>query len=308
MRRYINCGLETGLEEIKDWQPNCWICIESPEEEDFNLISRLEIPTSFIDSISDPDERPRLERDGEWLMAVIRIPVLEKVDGVEKFSTTPMGIIARDDVTATICSHTTNLVPDFLDHTRRRGIKVDSVPNLILRLIYSSTFWFLHYLKDINESVNRTSRILRTSITNDDLLGLMGVQQALVYFNTSIKGNEVLIDRIRKVFDGEYDDDLLDQIEVEIKQAANTVDVYDDILAGMMDTYASVISNNVNDIMKKMTGVSVVIMFPTLIASFYGMNVAIQSAQSPWAFSFIVVGSIAFAIILYFVLRKIRWL
>ena len=308
MRRYLNGNCEHGFIETSSWEPHSWVNIEKPNDEDMDFLHTLEIPQSFIESVDDPDERPRIEQENGWLLTIIRIPVIVK-DGDDKtFETVPMGIIAKDDVIVTICNKITDLVPDFIEHTHRRDIRVENLPDLILRLIYSSTYWFLHYLKQINDGVVRASKVLRKSIRNDDLIGLMDIQKILVYFNTSIKGNEVLLERIQQYFKDEYDTDLLENIEVEIKQAANTVDVYTEILSGMMDSYASIISNNVNDIMKKMTGVSVVLMFPTLIASFYGMNVAMSIGDNRWAFAFIVVGSISLAIILYFILRRLKWL
>ena len=308
MRRYLNGIHHVGFVEIEAWEPRCWINIESPEQSDYDFLASLNIPHSFIESVNDPDERPRMEHDNGWLLTVIRIPVATADDDNVPFITVPMGIISKEDIIVTICNSITEMVPDFIDHTHRREISVDGIADFILRLIYSSTYWFLQDLKIINEDFTRAGKVLRKSIKNDDLIGLMDIQKTLVYFNTSIKGNEVLLERVQHAFEEDFDGELLENIEVEIKQAANTIDVYTEILSAMMDSYASIISNNVNDIMKKMTGVSVVLMFPTLIASFYGMNVAMDYTQNAWAFWVIVIGSVTLAVILYFVLRKIRWL
>ena len=310
MRRFLKCSEQGGLEEIPGWEPKAWVNIESPDDQDYELIdNKLKIPRDFIDDIADPDERPRIERNEEgWTFTIIRIPLKAFNHDSARFFTVPMGIIERGDVRATICMYRTELVPDLIAHTRQKNIRICSDSDLILRLMFSATFWFLKYLKDINDEVNHMSKTLRRSIRNDDLIAMMGLQRVLVYFNTSIKGNELLLDRLTKVFGQEIDQDLIDDIEVEIKQADNTVVVYTDILSGMMDTYASIISNNVNDIMKKMTGVSIILMFPTLIASFYGMNVPVMGGSSSLSFWLIAAGSFALAAILYFVLRKIRWL
>lgn len=310
MRKFLDCHNRTGIVEQPQWAPHCWVNVECPDADDINLLlGDLHIPHDFIESATDPDERPRMERHDGWVLTIIRIPAKTHPHTGNPYITVPMAIIINGDVVVTVCNHRTELVDDFIAHSRERLITIDTECDFILRLLYSSTYWFLRYLKQINDHVTAASRTLQQSIHNDDLLRLMDMQKALVYFNTSVKGNEVLIDRIQRVYNpNQYDADLLDNIEVEIKQASNTVDVYSTILAGMMDSYASIISNNVNDIMKKMTGVSIVLMLPTLIASFYGMNVAIGYGGAAWAFPVIVIGSFALAIVLYFILRKINWL
>ena len=309
MRRFIRCTQEDGLAEIEQWEPHCWVIIEQPDAADVQfMLDKLKIPHDFVESIGDPDERPRFDRDGNWLLTIIRIPLKIKSPDEAPFITVPMGIIFNGEIALTLCYYHTKLVPDFIQHAHHRELRIDNEPDFILRLIYSSTYWFLKYLKEINDYVSHSDGIFNRSISNDQLIKLMGMQKSLVFFNTSIKGNEVLIDRMRKIYPDLYDVDLLEDVEVEIKQAANTVDVYTDILQGLMDSFASIISNNVNDIMRKMTGVSIVLMFPTLIASFYGMNVTLTYGQSPWAFWVIVVSSLLLAIILYFILKRFRWL
>ena len=309
MRRFLNCNDKGGIVETPQWQPSCWVNIESPDEADFALMmDRLKIPHDFIESVHDPDERPRIERQDGWVMAIIRIPVEDRNPGISPFRTIPMGIMIKDDTIVSLCSQITPLVPDFIEHTHQKQISLTRPTDYILRLVYAATYWYLRYLKVLNDQVMRAENSLRRDIRNDDLIDLMGIQQALVYFNTSIKGNEVLLERIEKAYDGQFDTDLFSDIEVEIKQADNTVVVYTDILSGIMDSFGSIISNNVNDIMKKMTGVSIVLMLPTLIASFYGMNVPVVGGASSATFWLIVAGSVALSALLYFLLRKIKWL
>ena len=310
MRRFLKCDLPEGIVETADWEPNCWVNVESPDETDLALLlDHFQIPRDFLEASEDPDERPRMETDGDWTLTIIRIPI--HIAGHRQacpYTTVPMGIIVKGEIVVTVCKHRTSLVPDFINHTRQRQIRMDTEPDFILRLIYSSTYWFLRYLKEINDHVTHSTTALRSSISNDQLVGLMDTQKALVYFTTSIKGNELLIDRVQNVYGAQIDNELLENVRVEIRQASNTVDVYNNILSGVMDSFASIISNNVNDIMRKMTGVSIVLMLPTLIASFYGMNVAIRFGDSPYAFLFIILGSFTLSIVLYFILKKIHWL
>lgn len=299
---------KSGFVEVPNWEPHCWINVECPKKDDIEfMLDDLHVPESFLESIADPDERPRIEHEGGWRLTILRIP-LHSNRSQTPYITIPLGIITNNEIRLTVCYHLTELIPDFINHACVRGISVPREPDFILRLIYSATFWYLEYLKRINADVLKNTHELEKSIRNRDLLTLMRLQETLVFFNTSLKGNEVLLGRIQRVYDDQFDRDLLEDAEIEISQAGNTVKIYTDILNSTMDTFASIISNNVNDIMKKMTGVSIVLMIPTLIASFYGMNVEITYGNNPYAFWIILFGSLTLSTILYFVLRKLHWL
>lgn len=150
---------------------------------------------------------------------------------------------------------------------------------------------------------------MERSIRNEDLLKLMKLQKTLVYFNTSIRGNEVMIAKLQTIFQEKNyrNRDLVEDVVIELKQAYNTVNIYSDILTGTMDAFASVISNNVNTIMKRMTSISIILMVPTLIASFYGMNVDIHINALPYAFSLIILTSIILSASAFVIFRKIKW-
>ena len=137
---------------------------------------------------------------------------------------------------------------------------------------------------------------------------MQGLQSTLVYFNTSVQGNIALIGRIRSIYGDRLDNDLLEDVEIELQQTDSTVTIYNDILESKLSSFASIISNNVNDIMKRMTGLSFVLMLPTLVASFYGMNVDITYGNHPWVFWCIVGGSLCVSLLLLAVLRKFNWL
>ena len=201
------------------------------------------------------------------------------------------------------------MIPDFIEYTRRKGINVPNRYELILRLIYSSSVWFLKYLKQINNEVNNAEKEMERSIRNEDLLRLMNLQKSLVYFNTSIRGNEVMIGKLQNIFnEKDYQNtELTEDVLIELKQAHNQVNIYSDILTGTMDAFASIISNNVNTIMKRMTSLSIVLMVPTLIASFYGMNVDIHIEVLPHAFALIVCFSIFLSATAFVIFRKIKW-
>ena len=296
MRTYLYC--EAGFVEKAQWLPNSWVNVVCPNNDDFEFLTKtLNVPESFLDDIADTDERPRTDTEGNWLLTILRIPVQNKQNGSLPFATVPIGIITNNEIIVSVCYHNTDLLPDFIEHTRRKGIVVRNKLDLILRLIYSSAVWFLKYLKQINIDISAAEKELERSIRNEDLLRLMRLQKTLVYFNTSIRGNDTDF----------LDKELVEDVIIELKQALNTVNIYSDILTGTMDAFASIISNNVNTIMKRMTSLSIVLMLPTLIASFYGMNVDIHLEEVPFAFSLIVLFSIGLSTLAFVIFRKIKW-
>ena len=225
------------------------------------------------------------------------------------FITVPIGIITNDKIIVSVCYHKTELIPDFIQHARRKGIAVNNKLDLILRIIYSSAVWFLKYLKQINNEVASAEKELENSIRNKDLLRLMKLQKTLVYFKTSIRGNEVMIGRLRNIFQNTsyLNKELLEDVVIELKQAYDTVNIYSDILTSTMNASASIISNNVNTIMKRMTSLSITLMIPTLIASFYGMNVDIQLEDFPYAFFIIILVSVLLSAGTFIWFKRIKW-
>lgn len=307
MRTFLYC--EAGFVEKDQWLPNSWINVECPTPEDIHyLTNQFNVPESFLSDIADTDERPRIEYEGNWLLTIIRIPVQSQEQGIP-FTTIPLGIMTNNEIIISVCYYKTELIPDFIRYTRRKEVVVRHKYDLILRLIHSSAVWFLKYLKQINNDVATAEKELEKSIRNEDLLQLMKLQKTLVYFNTSIRGNEVMIGRLKNIFqDTDYLDlELLEDVVIELKQAYNTVNIYSDILTGTMDAFASIISNNVNAIMKRMTSLSITLMIPTLIASFYGMNVDIHLEGFPHAFVFIVLLSAILSAVTFIWFRKIKW-
>lgn len=307
MRKYLFC--EAGFIEKPNWLPNCWVNVECPTPDDFDFLEKeLNVPAAFLHDIADTDERPRIDSEGNWLLTILRIPIFVKDNNIT-YTTVPIGIITNNEIIISVYYHSTAMIPDFIEYTRRKGINVPNRYELILRLIYSSSVWFLKYLKQINNEVSTAEKELQQSIRNEDLLRLMNLQKCLVYFNTSIRGNEVMIRKLPKIFnEKDYQNpELLEDVMIELKQAQNMVNIYSDILTGTMDAFASIISNNVNTIMKRMTSLSIVLMVPTLIASFYGMNVDIHIEELPHAFSLIVCFSVLLSALAFIVFRKIKW-
>lgn len=308
MRTFING--ENGLTILDHWQPNCWINIECPTLEELNyLTEELHIPQSFLNDIEDPDERPRIELEDDWKIIIIRIPVRDTASRNVPFFTVPLGIILQGDVIVTLCYHQNEMIADLISYNQRKNRGFTNRYNLVLRLLLSSSVWFLKYLKQLNIEVKRAEKKLERSVKNSELQSLLHIENCYVFFITSINGNLILLQRLKNLKNERdyFDEDLLEDAEIELRQAQESTNIYSGILSGMMDAYASVISNNVNDIMKQLTSVSIVLMIPTMIASFYGMNVPNPLQYSQWGLTGIIAISILLSIVGIWLLRKRKW-
>ena len=204
----------------------------------------------------------------------MRIPVKSN-DIKLPFQTIPVGIVFKGEICVTVSFHQTEMLTDFVAYTKRKRINIKDNFDLVLKLLLSSSVWYLKYLKQVNQKIKLAEDNLEKSIKNEELQALLQIEKCLVFFMTSLKGNDILLHRIKNIKSQKehFDPELLEDVEIELRQAQETTNIYSDILTGTMDAYASVISNNMNTIMKQMTSISIILMIPTLIASLYGMNV-----------------------------------
>lgn len=298
-----------GLIAVSDWFANCWINIECPtEEEKRYLLKELQIPEAFYNDIEDIDERPRIESENGWTLIIMRIPVKSK-DVKLPFHTIPVGVVFKDEVCVTISFHETEMLTDFVVYTQRKNIIIKDNFDLVLRLLLSSSVWYLKYLKLVNQKIRLAEDNLEKSIKNAELQALLQIEKCLVFFMTSLKGNDILLHRIKNIKSQRenYDSDLLEDVEIELRQAQETTNIYSDILTGTMDAYASVISNNMNNIMKQMTSISIILMIPTVIASFYGMNVPNALQDNPMGLWILVLVSFLLSTIGVYLFKRRRW-
>ena len=306
MRTYLS--LEAGLSQLEEYTPKCWINIEFPDEDDLHFLTEeLGVPSEFLADIADVDERPRTEKEDDWQLTILRIPLESNIQGLP-YMTVPVGVITGKETTITVCYRKSQLIPDFISHIRRKSISITSQADFITRMIYSSAVWFLKYLKLIYLEINRAEKELEESVRNEDLMRIMRLQKSLVYFSTSIRGNEAMLGRLRTATRaGEIDSDLVEDVSIELRQAYNTINIYTDICNSTMDALGSIISNNVNTIMKRMTSLQIVLTIPTMIASFYGMNVDVYIAEWHYSFIAIMIISVIISAIAFVLFKRIKW-
>ena len=299
MKTYWN--IEKTLSPLNEWQPNCWIQVTCPTDEDQRLLEEeFKIPDYFLSDISDTDERARYEYDDGWMLIILRIPYVKEIRSRTPYTTVPLGIIHKCDVTITVCFYETNMMIDFVSYQQKRGEGFTDYVDMIFRLFLSSAVWYLKRLKQINSLIEKAKRNLDHGVNNESLIGLSRLQDSLTYFITSIRGNENLLSKLKfKLQVDELDADLIEDVNIEMTQARETTSIYSDILESTMDTYSSIINNNMNTTMRTLTSISIVMMLPTLISSFFGMNLVNGMEESPYGF--------ALALVISFVVSGLTW-
>ena len=297
-----------GLTTINEWQPNCWIQVTCPTEEDqLYLENEFKIPDYFMPDISDTDERARYEYDDGWMLIILRIPYVKEIRSRTPYTTVPLGIIHKRDVTVTVCYYETNMMIDFVSFQQKRGEGFTDYVDMTFRLFLSSAVWYLKRLKQINGLIEKAKRNLDREVNNESLIGLSRLQDSLTYFITSIRGNETLLSKLKfKLQIDELDADLIEDVNIEMSQARETTNIYSNILESTMDTYSSIINNNMNTVMRTLTSVSILMMFPTLIASLFGMNLVNGMEASPYGFVTALVISVAVSGLFWWIFRHKR--
>ena len=297
-----------GLTTINEWQPNCWIQVTCPTEEDqLYLENEFKIPDYFMPDISDTDERARYEYDDGWMLIILRIPYVKEIRSRTPYTTVPLGIIHKRDVTITVCYYETNMMIDFVSFQQKRGEGFTDFVDMTFRLFLSSAVWYLKRLKQINGLIEKAKRNLDREVNNESLIGLSRLQDSLTYFITSIRGNETLLSKLKfKLQIDELDADLIEDVNIEMSQARETTNIYSNILESTMDTYSSIINNNMNTVMRTLTSVSILMMFPTLIASLFGMNLINGMEASPYGCVTALVISVAISGLFWWIFRHKR--
>ena len=297
-----------GLTQLSEWQPNCWIQVTCPTEEDQReLEEKFNIPDYFMSDISDTDERARYEYDDGWMLIILRIPYVKEIRSRTPYTTVPLGIIHKRDVTITVCFYETNMMIDFVSFQQKRGEGFTDHVDMIFRLFLSSAVWYLKRLKQISMLVDKAKRNLDKEVNNESLIGLSRLQDSLTYFQTSIRGNETLLSKLKfKLQIDELDADLIEDVTIEMTQARETTMIYSNILESTMDTYQSIINNNMNTVMRTLTTVTILMMIPTLVTSMFGMNLINGMESKPWGFILAVIISVAISAIAWGIFRHKR--
>ena len=288
MTQYFK-NIEGKLCPIEEPEQGCWISVVDPSETEISdLEENMGIQRDYIRAALDEEEPSRIETDDGVTLIVVDYPVAEQDDNSARtllYSTVPMSMIVTDGYVITVSSRE-NTILDELSKGMVKDVQPHFRTRFVLTILLRIAARYLQYLKQIDKLSNYIEGTLYKSMHNKGLIQLLGLEKSLVYFSTSLKSNESVLEKImrgRYIKLYEEDQDLLDDVLIEVKQALEMTNIYSNILKGTMDTVASIISNNLNVVMKRMTTFTIIIAVPTIVFSFYGMNINQNSGGLPLA-------------------------
>ncbi|EUJ22671.1 magnesium transporter CorA family protein [Listeria grandensis] len=298
------------LEELEKPERNCWINIVAPSSEEINQIAdQYGIPLEFLEDPLDKDESARIERDDdtEAVLIICDFPIVDEDDiHYASFETIPLGMVMTKDYFITICTIDSSIIQSFIKN-RIKGFFTHMKTRFALQILYMISTQFLRHLKRMSRQTDEIEKELHESMRNKQLYDLMGIEKSLVYFLTALKSNKLVLDKMMRqhiVKMYEEDQDLLEDVIIENRQGIEMAEVHSNILSGMMDAYASIISNNMNIVMKFLTSFTIILTIPTMVFSFYGMNVDLPLSQAPLAWILVICISFGIAGLLGFVFWK----
>ncbi len=311
MLKIYNTNLETDkMEEVKEFKKGAWINLANPSENEIKKVAEgVNIDEDYIRDALDYEEKARIERDDDddITLIIVDTPVVEKGEENDAYSTIPMGmIVVRDDFFITVSLEKNKIIENF-EKRKVKYFQTYKKTRFIFQILYLNSSYFLNYLKQINKETEIAEYILKNSMKNKELLKLLSLEKGLVYFTTSLKSNELVMEKIMRgkiVKLYEDDEEILEDAITENRQAIEMSQIYSNILNGTMDAYASIISNNLNGVMKFLTSITIVLAVPTMISSFWGMNVGLPFQNSPFGFVAMILISVVLTLIVTYWLKK----
>jgi magnesium transporter len=302
-----NWTYNDGITAIDTFQKNSWICVTHPTEDEISFLTgKLKVPSEVLNDILDVDERARTDMDESWFTIIMRIPISNAHNDIP-YSTVPLGILISNHLIITICQSKNELIPSLI---RNKKLDFNDKANFVMQIFLQVANLYMHYLKLINIQTNDIEKDLEKSTRNEELHKLLKMEKCLVYFITSLKSNDILLAKLRNlkfVKSLDLDEDMVEDLIIENRQAIEMANIYSDIQSGMMDAFASVISNNMNVVMKQLALITMLLMIPTLIASLYGMNVPNNLESNRWGFWIVLLVSLTASVFGVLLLRKKNW-
>ena len=312
MLKIYYTDMETNeFQEIKEFKRGAWINLVNPSESEIRKVCEsVNIEEEFIRDALDFEEKARIdeEEDDNTKLFVVDVPIIEKgEEGEAVYNTMPLGmIVVRDDFFITVSLRKNKIIDNF-EKRKIKNFQTYKKTRFIFQILYLNSSFYLNYLKQINKETEIAEYILKNSMRNKELLKLLNLEKGLVYFTTSLKSNELVMEKtlrgkIIKLY--EEDSEILEDAITENRQAIEMAQIYRDILNGTMDAYASIISNNLNSVMKTLTSITIILAIPTMISSFWGMNVGLPFENSRLGFVIIVAVSLVLTLLVSWLLKR----
>lgn len=298
------------FKQIDEFKKGAWIHLEAPTHEEIERISRkLSIPFDFLKDALDEEEVSRIDREDDATLIIVDYPYVEydERDKIHVYQTRPIGMVITEDYVVTVCGEHTPII-DFFTSKRVREFYTYKHTRFALQFLSVISSFYIRYLMQIDRLTIEIEEQLRNSMRNKEIYRLMALEKSLVYFATSLRSGQMIL---RKLTSGYYvkmytdDKDLLDDVIIEIAQAIEMTEVYSNILSSMMDAFGSIISNNLNIVMKKLTSITILISLPTLITGFYGMNInGLPLANSEFGMPVVSIGMLILVIVLAIIFKR----
>ena len=297
--------VEDGLQELDQVTEGCWVALTKPTMEELETVSATTgIDIDDLRAPLDDEERSRVEIENDYVVILVDIPSLDEKD---RYVTIPLGIYTTEKMIVTVCLEETPVLKAFM-YNREREFYTFKKTRFVFQILYRNATSYLRYLRIIDRKSEQIEEKLHISQRNKELIELLELEKSLVYFTTSLRSNETVLEKLlrtEKIKKYPEDEDLLEDVIVENKQAIEMAKIYSDILSGTMDAFASVISNNLNVVMKFLSTVTIVLSIPTMIASFYGMNFQhIPLGDNPYGFYIVTAITLIVTVVLVFFFKK----
>jgi len=299
---------EQGLEQLDSAANGSWIKVVDPTAEEIQKLADWGVDADYINYSLDLDEMPRIERDEEYTFILIRIPHRQPDNDVP-YTTIPLGILIKGNMVVTICRYEKDIF-SVLANGKYRLLKTGKRYRFALYIFLETATRYLTHLREINRITESLEDQLQKSTRNSEVLGLLKYQKSLTYFATALRSNEVMMERVQRMQIFNYyedDQDLLEDVLTENQQAIQMTSIATEILSGMMDAFASIISNNLNGVMKGLAAITIIINVPAVVAAFFGMNVKLPGEGHPLAFIGVFAISFAMTAIATFIFYKRDW-
>ena len=299
---------EQGLEQLDTMANGTWVKAVDPTPEEIQQLVTWGIDADYINYSLDLDEMPRMERDEDYTFILIRIPHSQRENDIP-YITIPLGIMIKGNTIVTICRYDKEMFK-VLANGKYRLLKTGKRYRFALYIFLETATRYLTHLREINRMTEAIEDQLQKSTRNREVLELLKYQKSLTYFATALRSNEVMMERVQRtqIFNYyEEDQDLLEDVLTENQQAIQMTNINTEILSSMMDAFASIISNNVNSVMKVLAALTIIFNLPGIVAAFYGMNVALPGESHPLAFLTVIGISLALTAIATFIFYKRDW-
>jgi magnesium transporter len=302
-------NIENGLSALAEPTSGSWINVINPTDQELSFLQGLGVPADYLTYPLDLDERARTEREDGELLIVLRVPYYQGENADIPYATIPLGIILTDRHLITVCKRESDLIQEFLDG-RVKGLSTAKRHRFVLRLLLNTATKYLYFLREINHHVDELEDRLQLSTKNRELLEILKYQKSLTLFTTALKSNELMMERLQRsrLFQTySEDEDLLDDVITENQQAIEMTNIAINILSSMMDAFASIISNNLNGVMKFLASVTILLSVPTIITSFFGMNVHLPLENAASGALIIFVGTFLLSVLVTYIFWKRDW-